>query len=146
MRKASLWLLSGFVLAAVAAFVAGQVAQAQEVLLPEPVEFVQPIGLDYSLTAMQPGFPLGGPALLEVAVPPHALGGYADLYATIGPETFYVQTFPIDATLFPIAAPVPTDPALLGQLMTFTAQVFSPDGLLVAEMQPARDPIVEPDS
>jgi hypothetical protein len=140
MRKASLWLLGGFVLAAVAVFVAGHVAQAQEIILPEPIL------PECSLRSMQPGFPLGGPALLEVTVPPQALGGYVDLYATIGPETLYVQTFPIDAPIFPIAAPVPSDPALLGQLMTFTAHVFSHDGLLLAEMETARDPIVEPDS
>jgi hypothetical protein len=138
MRKASLWLLSGFVFAAVAAFAVAHVARAEEPVLP-PL----PLGSEFTLRSFQDGFPLGGLAELEVSVPPHAVGGFAHLYATVGPETHYVMTFPVHAPLFPITTPVPPDPALLGQLLTYSADLLTQDGVLLAA-RPTTLPVVEP--
>ncbi|MCU0727277.1 MAG: hypothetical protein MUE73_16070 [Planctomycetes bacterium] len=139
MRKASLWLLSGFVIAAVAAFAVAHVARAEEPVLP-PL----PLGSEFTLRSFQDGFPLGGLAELEVSVPPHAVGGFAHLYATVGPETHYVMTFPVHAPLFPITTPVPPAPPLLGQLRTYSNSAFSPEGIFLAKSSDSRNPIVDP--
>ncbi len=134
MRRTNFWVLGILV----AVTVAG-IAAANSVLAEEPVN----PRLD--LRALEPAFPLGGTALLQVSVPPYAVGGYANLYATVeGLERSLVMSFPLNQPRFRINAPVPSAPEYLGLMLTYQYEAFSsagqPLGLSVNAARPVQGP------
>jgi len=129
MRTRNPWLLTGLLCAAAAVFAAGPLVA----------------GSDFELSTTQPGFASGQVAELDVSVDPIYLGGHANLYRTVQGQSEFVMSFLLAAPDFTVEAAVPSDPALVGQMLTYQYQAFAPDGMPIDWSKGAHRPIVEPD-
>lgn len=128
MRTRNLWLLTGLLCAAAAVLAAGPLVASS----------------DFELSTTQPGFASGQVAELDVSVDPIYLGGHADLYRTVAGDSQYVMSFSLAAPTFTVEAAVPSDPALVGHMLTYQYQAFTPSGLPIDWSKKVRRPLVEP--
>ena len=128
------------VVAAVGFLVAHNVVANDDGTTQPTAEAANPL----ELVTLNEAYPIGSTADLLVSVPPEAVGGQADLFAIVGDNPEYVMSFPVVEPVFVVGAPVPTDPALIGQDLTYRYVYSAAEvGMMVSQAsnpQPTVDP------